>query len=40
MRLGSSRLTTTGLQLAARGGASADTLRSLSHFAVDRLKTR
>lgn len=30
----------TGLQLAARGGASADALRSLAQFAVDRLKMR
>jgi TetR/AcrR family transcriptional regulator, transcriptional repressor for nem operon len=34
------QMTMTGLQLAARSGASADALRSLAHFAVDRLKTR
>lgn len=34
------QMTMTGLQLAARGGASADALRSLAQFAVDRLKTR
>jgi AcrR family transcriptional regulator len=33
------QMTMTGLQLAARSGASADALRSLAHFAVDRLKT-
>jgi hypothetical protein len=32
------QMTMTGLQLAARGGADADALRSLAHFAVDRLK--
>jgi TetR/AcrR family transcriptional repressor of nem operon len=34
------QMTMTGLQLAARSGASADTLRSLARFAVDRLKMR
>jgi TetR/AcrR family transcriptional repressor of nem operon len=34
------QMTMTGLQLAARSGASADALRSLAHFAVDRLKIR
>lgn len=34
------QMTMTGLQLAARGGASADALRSLANFAVDRLKMR
>jgi TetR/AcrR family transcriptional repressor of nem operon len=34
------QMTMTGLQLAARSGASAAALRSLAHFAVDRLKTR
>jgi AcrR family transcriptional regulator len=34
------QMTMTGLQLAARSGASADALRSLAHFAVDRLKPR
>ena len=34
------QMTMTGLQLAARSGASADALRSLAHFAVDRLKMR
>ena len=34
------QLTMTGLQLAARSGAAADTLRSLARFAVDRLKMR
>jgi AcrR family transcriptional regulator len=34
------QMTMTGLQLAARSGASADALRSLARFAVDRLKTR
>jgi AcrR family transcriptional regulator len=34
------QMTMTGLQLAARSGASADALRSLTRFAVDRLKTR
>ena len=34
------QMTMTGLQLAARSGAGADTLRSLAHFAVDRLKMR
>jgi AcrR family transcriptional regulator len=32
------QMTMTGLQLAARGGADADALRALAHFAVDRLK--
>jgi AcrR family transcriptional regulator len=32
------QMTMTGLQLAARGGASAKALRSLARFAVDRLK--
>ena len=34
------QMTMTGLQLAARSGASADALRSLARFAVDRLKMR
>jgi AcrR family transcriptional regulator len=34
------QMTMTGLQLAARGGASADALRSLARFVVDRLKMR
>jgi TetR/AcrR family transcriptional regulator, transcriptional repressor for nem operon len=34
------QMTMSGLQLAARSGAGADALRSLAHFAVDRLKTR
>jgi AcrR family transcriptional regulator len=34
------QMTMTGLQLAARSGVSADALRSLAHFVVDRLKTR
>jgi AcrR family transcriptional regulator len=34
------QMTMTGLQLAARSGASADALRSLAHFAVGRLKIR
>jgi hypothetical protein len=34
------QMTMTGLQLAARSGASADALRSLARFAVDRLKKR
>jgi AcrR family transcriptional regulator len=34
------QMTMTGLQLAARSGAIADALRSLAHFAVDRLKIR
>jgi len=34
------QVTMSGLQLAARSGASADGLRSLAHFAVDRLKMR
>jgi AcrR family transcriptional regulator len=34
------QMTMTGLQLAARSGASAEGLRSLAHFAVDRLKMR
>jgi AcrR family transcriptional regulator len=34
------QMTMTGLQLAARGGASVATLRSLARFAVDRLKMR
>ena len=34
------QMTMTGLQLAARSGASADVLRSLARFAVDRLKMR
>jgi AcrR family transcriptional regulator len=34
------QMTMTGLQLAARSGASAAALRSLARFAVDRLKTR
>jgi AcrR family transcriptional regulator len=34
------QMTMTGLQLAARSGASAGALRSLAHFAVDRLKMR
>ena len=34
------QMTMTGIQLAARGGASADALRTLAHFAVDRLKAR
>jgi AcrR family transcriptional regulator len=32
------QMTMTGLQLAARGGADADALRSLARFAVDRLR--
>ena len=32
------QMTMTGLQIAARGGAGADALRLLAHFAVDRLK--
>jgi len=34
------QMTMTGLQLAARGGARADELRTLARFAVGRLKTR
>ena len=34
------QMTMTGLQLAARSGASAEGLRALAHFAVDRLKMR
>ena len=34
------QMTMTGLQLAARGGASADALRTLAHFAIGRLKAR
>jgi TetR/AcrR family transcriptional regulator, transcriptional repressor for nem operon len=34
------QLTMSGLQLAARSGASVDALRSLARFAVDRLKMR
>jgi AcrR family transcriptional regulator len=34
------QMTMTGLQLAARGGASVDALRKLARFAVDRLKAR
>jgi len=34
------QMTMTGIQLAARGGASADALRTLAHFAVGRLKAR
>jgi hypothetical protein len=34
------QVTMTGLQLAARSGASAAALRSLARFAVDRLKMR
>jgi TetR/AcrR family transcriptional regulator, transcriptional repressor for nem operon len=34
------QMTMTGLQLAARSGASAEALRSLAHFAVDRLRVR
>ena len=34
------QMTMTGLQLAARSGASADALRSLARFAADRLKMR
>jgi TetR/AcrR family transcriptional repressor of nem operon len=34
------QMTMTGLQLAARSGASAEALRSLAHFTIDRMKTR
>jgi AcrR family transcriptional regulator len=34
------QMTMTGLQLAARGGANADALRRLAHFAIGRLKAR
>ena len=34
------QMTMTGLQLAARSGASVEALRSLAHFTVDRLKMR
>jgi TetR/AcrR family transcriptional regulator, transcriptional repressor for nem operon len=34
------QMTMTGIQLAARGGASADALRTLADFAVGRLKAR
>jgi TetR/AcrR family transcriptional repressor of nem operon len=34
------QMTMTGIQLAARGGASVDALRTLAHFAVGRLKAR
>jgi AcrR family transcriptional regulator len=34
------QMTMTGLQLAARSGAGVDALRSLAHFAVDRLRVR
>jgi AcrR family transcriptional regulator len=34
------QMTMTGLQLAARSGASAEALRALARFAVDRLKMR
>ena len=34
------QMTMTGLQLAARGGASADALRTLARFAIGRLKAR
>jgi hypothetical protein len=32
------QMTMTGLQLAARSGASAEALRSLAYFTVERLK--
>src|SRR6202522_2948928 len=34
------QMTMTGLQLAARSGASAEALQSLAHFTVERLKMR
>jgi AcrR family transcriptional regulator len=34
------QMTMNGLQLGARGGASAEALRKMARFAVDRLKTR